>query len=85
MFSGGDTDKLVDGEFRVLGKVIRVMKTGYTLMDRNKILSRLKSNALEEFQEKLREDERVDEYINLDLGLTEDAAAFKVIPIAIFV
>ncbi|GKV74488.1 hypothetical protein [Pseudarthrobacter sp. NCCP-2145] len=84
MFSGGDTDKLVDGEFRVLGKVIRVMN-GYTLMDRNKILSRLKPNALEELQEKLREDERVDEYINLDLGLTEDAAAFKVIPIAIFV
>lgn len=85
MFSGGDTDKLVDGEFRVLGKVIRVMNNGYTLMDRNKILNRLKPNALNELQEKLREDHKVDEYIDLDLGLTEDAAAFKVIPIAVFV
>ncbi|GAA3401711.1 DUF6414 family protein [Pseudarthrobacter polychromogenes] len=85
MFSGGDTDKLVDGEFRVLGKVIRVMNYGYTLMDRNKILSRLKDNALDELQEKLRADERVAEYINLDLGLKEDAAAFKVIPITVFV
>lgn len=85
MFSGGDTDKLVDGEFRVLGKVIRVMNNGYTLMDRNKILSRLKPNALNEFQEKLRADARIDDYINLDLGLTESVSAFKVIPIAVFV
>lgn len=85
MFSGGDSDKLVDGEFRVLGKVIRVMGNGYTLMDRNKILSRLKPGALEELQEKLRENSTIDNYIDLDLGLTQNGAAFKVIPIAVFV
>jgi hypothetical protein len=85
MFGGGDTDKLLDGEFRVLGKVVRVMNNGYSLMDRNKILSRLRPGAVEELEGKLAENENLNRYMDLELALQYTGFAFKVIPIAIFV
>ena len=85
MFSHSDTDRILDGQFRVLGKVIRKLPDGYSMLDRNKLLSRLTPEAIREVQSKVSGNETVDRYVNTSLELVSEEPALKVIPIAIFV
>lgn len=85
MFSHQDTDRILDGQFRVLGKVIRQLPNGYSMLDRNKLLSRLTPGAISELQSKVSGNDTVGQYVDTTLGLVSTDPALKVIPIAIFV
>lgn len=86
LFSGGDSDRILDGEFKVLGKIVQINRAGYSMLDRNKILNRLREESFtwvrEQISEKL---EDAEQYFDTSLDLQSSGPAFKVIPIAIFV
>lgn len=88
LFDGGDPDKLLDGRYRVFGRVIDVSRKDASILDRNKILTRLKAPALDYLQELVKTTDNsgsVEDYFDLSLNLTVPGPIVKVIPVAIFV
>lgn len=88
-FSSGDEDRILDGTYKVLGKVIAIQKEGskaeITKFDRNKLLKRIKPIGREWLEKKIEQrDEEVEKYFDTKLELTIKGKAFKIIPIAIY-
>ena len=98
-FSNGDSQKILDGNFKVFGKVAKIQRgnaRGVTTLstqniyeslsqlDRNKILKRITPQALELFDTSLK---RVLEKMKMstDFNLILKGDAIKVIPIAIYI
>ena len=98
-FSNGDSQKILDGNFKVFGKVAKIQKrnpSGVTTLstqniyeslsqlDRNKLLKRITPQALEIFEAGLK---RVLDKIKMstDFDLILKGEAIKVIPIAIYI
>jgi hypothetical protein len=98
-FSNGDSQKILDGNFKVFGKVAKIQKgntSGVTTLstqniyeslsqlDRNKLLKRITPEALEIFDAWLKHVlEKMKMSTDFDLILKGDA--IKVIPIAIYI
>lgn len=86
-FVTDDTDRLLDGEFVVLAKVIRKLTPSTPILANNKLLHRIKPSALESLLTMLNNSEvggAGNEYV--DLGFPSDIVnAITVMPIAIYV
>lgn len=87
-FTNSDTDRILDGVFHVVGKVIQVQddtsSRKITQFDRNKLLKRIRPEGLTTLQEWLKNNAPKNSYYDLSLNLTIEGKAFKVIPIAIY-
>lgn len=87
-FTNGDTERILDGVFHVVGKVIQVQdetsERTITQFDRNKLLKRIKSDGLAALEGWLTANAPKNNYYDLSLNLTIKGRAFKVIPVAIY-
>lgn len=87
-FTNGDTERILDGVFHVIGKVIQVQDETsdrtITQFDRNKLLKRIKPDGLAALESWLTENAPKNDYYDLSLNLTIKGKAFKVIPVAIY-
>jgi len=98
-FSNGDSQRILDGNFKVVGKVAKIQKRNpggattlstqniyesLSQLDRNKLLKRITPQALETFDAGLK---RVLDKIKMstDFDLIIKGEAIKVIPIAIYI
>lgn len=82
-FANEDKDRILDGSFRVLGKVSQVVSTDISVLSRNKVLNRLKQPLLDEMLEKLSE-AGTEGQIDTSFNLTLTPPIMKVIPVAIY-
>lgn len=85
-FGQGDTSEIIDGEFRVLGKVTGVLKA-----DSDKSISLLRKTAFRGFDQRLFDKLASEFESSEEVGITfpelitkVDGPAFEIIPIAIF-
>lgn len=88
LFDRADPDKLLDGRYRVFGRVIDVSSKDASILNRNKLLTRLREPALEYLKDLLRTEDKsgsLEKYADLSLNLTVPGPVLKVIPVAIFV
>lgn len=87
-FTNGDTERILDGVFHVVGKVIQVQdetsERTITQFDRNKLLKRIKPDGLAALEAWLTANAPKNDYYDLSLSLTIKGKAFKVIPVAIY-
>lgn len=87
-FTNSDTERILDGVFHVIGKVIQVQDESsertITQFDRNKILKRVKPDGIAALERWLVESAPKNSYYDLSLNLTIEGKAFKVIPVAIY-
>lgn len=83
-FSGQDKDRILDGTFKVLGKVTEVTNSRYPILSRNKVLNRIRKPLLDEFEATMLND-ATNEQFNTTFKLFVDPPVMKVIPIAIYV
>lgn len=87
-FTNGDTERILDGVFHVVGKVIQVQdetsERTITQFDRNKLLKRIKPDGLAALEGWLTANAPKNDYYDLSLNLTIKGKAFKVIPVAIY-
>ncbi|WP_156819449.1 DUF6414 family protein [Pseudonocardia sp. HH130630-07] len=95
-----DEDRILDGEFSVLGKITSAVEDDRPILSRNKLLNRLSPELVDSLFESLRNSAN-SRAVNLDLGDGQvaeiedafdlalpsriDGPSFKVVPIAIFV
>lgn len=88
-----DEDRILDGEFSVIGKVISRCEKNEPILSRNKILDRINPQAIDEIVqlvnaelEKQSENavNQVDAPLNMKFDSRVPGASFKVIPIAVF-
>ncbi|WP_143547063.1 DUF6414 family protein [Rhodococcus sp. 05-2255-1e] len=93
-FVTADPDRLLDGEFTVLGKVVTLLAKDVPVLDRNKLLNRIDPQLLEKTLAKMQPDEAAqrlagDDYSGAGVDLTFSALiegnSFTVLPIAIYV
>ena len=95
-FITGDEDRLLDGTFTVLGKVVTAPEKDLPIFDPNKLLSRVNPTYLEQAFEKLHEATEAAATQRLADGVTDapavdltfrariDGTAIKVLPVAIY-
>lgn len=83
-FAGQDRDRILDGNFRVLGKVSEISYTRQSILSRNKVLSRIKQPALTLLQDGLKEADKSDQF-DTSFKLYLQPPIVRVIPIAIFI
>lgn len=82
-FVNEDKDRILDGSFRVLGKVGEIVESELSILSRNKVLSRLQQPLVDELVERMEEaghQGQVDMRLNLNL----QPPIVKVIPVAIY-
>lgn len=82
-FLNQDKDRILDGTFKVLGKVTLVSFDDQSILSRNKFLSRMQQPMIDELSKNLSDassDGKFDATLNLDLK----APIIKIIPIAIY-
>lgn len=85
-FTSKDNDRLLDGQFTVLAKVISGVKEDVSILERNKLLNRLNVETLEELLLRpLANQDEVSEYVNLQFKSTIEGASVTVLPIAVYV
>lgn len=100
-FTVDDEDRILDGEFTVLGKVTSPSKAEVPIFERNKVLDRLKPEGVDTLFAELRnsvagQTDRLQTTAGPDLSVADDifdvafasrviGPSFKVIPIAIYV
>lgn len=82
-FLNQDKDRILDGTFKVLGKVTHVSFDEISILSRNKFLSRLQQPAIDELTEKLEAATHEGQF-NANLRLAIQPPIIKVIPIAIY-
>lgn len=89
-FTNGDTERVLDGVYSVIGKVI-YLQTGeegeekkMTKFDRNKLLRRIRNEGFVALQNWLKTSIPKESYIESDLNLVIEGRAIKVVPIAIY-
>lgn len=83
-FSGQDKDRILDGTFRVLGKVTQISNSRYPILSRNKVLNRINKPMLDELETML-EAANEDGKFNTSLKLYVTPPIVKIIPIAIYI
>jgi len=91
-FTCDDHDRVLDGEFTVLGKVTSKVEYEVPVLDRNKVLNRISAEFLEEALEKLQDSATVentlDRYskdaLNVEFHAKIPGGSFKVLPVAIY-
>lgn len=82
-FIGKDQDRILDGQFKVLGKVVSVTAVSDSILARNKFLNRIQQPWLDELGEKFDEagaDGKFDASFTLELK----GPVVRVIPVAIY-
>lgn len=93
-----DADRILDGQFTVLGKVSSPPATDVPILARNKVLDRIQPEAVDLLTDQIRKaaKERIDssnigeirtmeQYLDMNFPSRIDGTSFKVIPIAIYV
>lgn len=83
-FTSEDRDRILDGRFRVLGKVVEVSQESESILKRNKLLKRVGPEALEYMETTMAENPAA-QMFDTDLRLVLDGPIMRVIPIAIYV
>ncbi|MFJ7748698.1 hypothetical protein ACIQXM_01930 [Arthrobacter sp. NPDC097144] len=83
-FLGQDRDRILDGNFRVLGKVSEISYTRQSILSRNKVLNRIKQPALSMLQDSLKDADKSDQF-DTSFKLYLQPPIIRVIPIAIFI
>lgn len=82
-FLNQDKDRILDGTFKVLGKVTEVSQEPVSILSRNKFLNRLQQPMIDELTKKLDELTQNGQFdASLKLGLIPPV--LKVIPVAIY-
>ena len=94
-----DEDRILDGQYTVLGKVTSPTSTNVPILDRNKILDRLKPEGVDELFKTLRDsvtkqskglearagsDQLANDIFDVALASRIDGSSFKVVPVAIY-
>lgn len=83
-FANADEDRILDGEFKVFGKVIAVSSTGVSKFERNKLLKRIKPAGTAWLTKKIAEQKQVDDYVDTSIEFDIEGKVVKIIPIAIY-
>lgn len=91
-FTRDDHDRVLDGEFTVLGKVTSKVEYEVPVLDRNKVLNRISAEFPEEALDKLQDSATVentlDKYskdaLNVEFQAKIPGGSFKVLPVAIY-
>jgi hypothetical protein len=97
-FIVSDEDRILDGEFTVLGKVISSAETDVPILKRNKLLERFQPKAVDAASEFIRstfddqaapfgdngETLNIGDLVDLNFASRIDGTSFRVIPIAIY-
>jgi hypothetical protein len=94
-----DADRILDGNFTVLGKVSTLPATDVPVLARNKVLDRIQPEAVDFVTNQLKSlakqriedannpvgEERIEKYLDLNFPSRIDGVSFNVIPIAIYI
>lgn len=83
-FVTADPDRLLDGQFTILGKVIKPLTTSTPVLANNKLLRRFQPEAVASLLDTFGADEAAAEYFDLSFD-TEITNAITVMPIAIYI
>ena len=83
-FVTADPDRLLDGQFTILGKVIKPLTTSTPVLANNKLLRRFRPEAVASLLDTFGADEAAAEYFDLSFD-TEITNAITVMPIAIYI
>ncbi|KXO96202.1 hypothetical protein [Tsukamurella pseudospumae] len=83
-FVTADPDRLLDGQFTVLGKVIKPLTPSTPILANNKLLRRFQPEAVADLLGTFGADEAAAEYFDLSFD-TEITNAITVMPIAIYI
>ena len=83
-FITADPDRLLDGRFTILGKVIKPLTTSTPVLASNKLLRRFQPEAVADLFDTLDADKAAAEYFDLSFD-TEIMNAITVMPIAIYI
>ncbi|MEQ3552882.1 hypothetical protein WIS52_20640 [Pseudonocardia nematodicida] len=83
-FMTADPDRLLDGQFTVLGKVIKSLNPSTPILANNKLLRRFQPDAVADLLGNLGADEAAAKYFDLSFD-TEITNAITVMPIAIYI
>lgn len=84
-FVSKDSDRLLDGRFTVLAKVIAEAAEDVAVLAKNKLLNRLKIETVEEAMLPLAAGTKAQEYVDLELKAKIDGTSITVLPVAIYV
>ena len=84
-FVSKDSDRLLDGRFTVLAKVISDVREEVPILERNKLLNRLNVEAVDNILRPIAENKDAAEYMDLEFQSTIAGASVTVLPIAIYV
>lgn len=84
-FVSKDSDRLLDGRFTVLAKVISDVRKEVPILERNKLLKRLNVEAVDSFLDTLTDNKDAAEYLDLEFRSTIAGSSVTVLPIAIYV
>lgn len=84
-FKSKDSDRLLDGRFTVLGKMVSPSRENVPILERNKLLSRLRVEALDSILRPLAEEADTHELVNLEFKTNIEGPSITVLPIAIYV
>lgn len=80
-----DTDRLLDGRFTVLGKAVSKIRYDVPVLEKNKLLNRLKIESIGDNLLSLTDNDKAEEFLNLNFSTVIDGASITVLPIAIYV
>lgn len=83
-FANEDSDRILDGEFAVFGKVVSKSSNGLSKFERNKLLKRIKSEGKDWLVAKISEQKDLGKYIDTDISFDIEGNVLRVIPIAIY-
>lgn len=84
-FVSKDSDRLLDGRFTVLAKVIADASQDVPVLAKNKLLHRLNIKAVEKALNPLVADQNAQDYVNLDFKTQIEGTSITVLPVAIYV
>ncbi|MFF2244274.1 hypothetical protein ACFVTM_08865 [Arthrobacter sp. NPDC058130] len=82
-FLNQDKDRILDGTFKVLGKVTQVSYDDLSILSRNKFLNRMQQPMIDELSKHLKAASAAGQF-DATLTLALEAPIIKVIPIAIY-
>lgn len=84
-FVTSDSDRLLDGRFTVLAKVISAAREDVPILAKNKLLNRFKVDAVEDAIRPIVEDRDAGEFFDLDFAAKIDGTSITVMPVAIYI
>lgn len=84
-FKSKDSDRLLDGSFTVLGKVVSTVRKDVPILERNKLLSRLRVEALDEIVSPMAEDADAKDFVNLEFKTSIEGESITILPLAVYV